>query len=87
MAEIAAAAGVHPRALQFAFRRHLDTAPTNYVRKVRLDRAHRDLQNADPSTGVTVTMIANRWGFTHLGRFSADYRSAYGISPSRTLRS
>ncbi|MCG5469558.1 AraC family transcriptional regulator [Micromonospora sp. LAH09] len=86
VAQIAAAAGVHPRALQLAFRRHLGTTPTSYVRTVRLDRAHRDLQNADPSTGVTVTVIAHRWGFTHLGRFSADYRSAYGVSPSQTLR-
>ena len=35
---------------------------------------------------ATVAMIANRWGFTHLGRFSTDYRAAYGTSPSRTLR-
>nr|BFE68907.1 hypothetical protein GCM10020092_022080 [Actinoplanes digitatis] len=51
-----------------------------------MERAHRDLQASDPTTGVTVAMIANRWGFTHLGRFSTDYRAAYGTSPSRTLR-
>ena len=84
--QIAAVAGVHPRALQLAFRRHLDTTPTNYLRTVRLERAHRDLQHADPTTGITVTMIAHRWGFPHLGRFSTDYRSIYGTTPSRTLR-
>ncbi|WP_433389515.1 AraC family transcriptional regulator [Micromonospora sp. KLBMP9576] len=84
--EIAAAAGVRPRALQLAFRRHRGTTPTRYVRQVRLERAHRDLQAADPATGVTVTLIARRWGFTHLGRFSTDYRAAYGCSPSHTLR-
>jgi AraC-like DNA-binding protein len=86
LAQIADAAGVQPRALQVAFRRHLDTTPTNYLRKVRLERAHRDLQRSDPATGVTVTMIAQRWGFPHLGRFSADYRRIYGFSPSHTLR-
>jgi AraC-like DNA-binding protein len=86
VAQIATAAGVHPRGLQQAFRRHLSTTPTNYLRTVRLACAHRDLQQADPSTGVTVTTIAGRWGFAHLGRFSTDYRSAYGTSPSRTLR-
>ncbi|MGC4792182.1 helix-turn-helix transcriptional regulator [Micromonospora sp. DT178] len=65
---------------------HHDTTPMRYVRQIRLERAHRDLQAADPSTGVTVTMIARRWGFTHLGRFSTDYRAAYGSSPSHTLR-
>ncbi|MEH0972290.1 helix-turn-helix transcriptional regulator [Micromonospora sp. CPCC 205546] len=84
--QIAAAAGVRPRALQLAFRRHHDTTPMRYVRQVRLERAHRDLQAADPTTGVTVTMIATRWGFTHLGRFSTDYRVVYRSSPSHTLR-
>jgi AraC-like DNA-binding protein len=73
-------------ALQLAFRRHLDITPTHYLRQVRLERAHRDLQRADPATGVTVTMIAHRWGLPHLGRFSTDYRRIYGLSPSRTLR-
>ncbi|MCG5434751.1 hypothetical protein PSH25_000383 [Micromonospora sp. PSH25] len=30
--------------------------------------------------------MPRRWGFTHLGRFSTDYRAAYGRSPSHTLR-
>jgi AraC-like DNA-binding protein len=84
--QVAAAAGVGPRALQLAFRRHHDTTPMRYVRQVRLERAHRDLRAADPTTGVTVTTIARRWGFTHPGRFSTDYRAAYGCSPSHTLR-
>lgn len=86
VADMAAAAGITTRALQAAFRRHRDTTPLQYARTVRLQRAHHDLQAADPTTGVTVTMIANRWGFTHPGRFSTDYRAAYGVSPSHTLR-
>lgn len=84
--QVAAAAGVGARALQLAFRRHHDTTPMRYVRQVRLQRAHRDLETADPTAGATVAMIATRWGFTHLGRFSTDYRAAYGCSPSHTLR-
>jgi AraC-like DNA-binding protein len=86
MSEMAAAAGVSARALQLAFRRHRDTTPTRYARTVRLERAHRDLQNADPTSGITIAAIANRWGFPHLGRFSTDYRAAYGTTPSHTLR-
>ncbi len=84
LVEIAAAAGVTPRALQYAFRRHLGTTPTAYLRRVRLALAHADLVAADPSRD-TVTAIANRWGFHHHGRFSAAYRAAYGDSPRRTL--
>ncbi|GLX23302.1 MULTISPECIES: AraC family transcriptional regulator [Streptomyces] len=84
LAEMAAAAAVTPRALQYAFRRHLGTTPTAYLRRTRLALAHADLVAADPARD-TVTAIANRWGFHHQGRFSAAYRAAYGGPPGRTL--
>ncbi|WP_026316668.1 helix-turn-helix transcriptional regulator [Actinokineospora enzanensis] len=83
--DIAAATHVTARAVQYAFRRHLDTTPMSYLRKVRLAHAHRDLLGADP-TRDTVTAVAARWGFTHPGRFATTYRSTYGQSPSNTLR-
>ncbi|MEU6368632.1 helix-turn-helix domain-containing protein [Streptomyces sp. NPDC046931] len=86
VADIAAAAHVTIRTLQYAFRRHLDTTPLGYLRQVRLAHAHRDLRAADPYSGVTVTGIAARWGFHHPGRFSALYRRAYGRTPQTTLR-
>ncbi|MEV0123101.1 helix-turn-helix transcriptional regulator [Streptomyces sp. NPDC050703] len=84
VAQIAAAAYVTPRAVQYAFRRHLDTTPLAYLRRVRLDAAHHDLLAGDPRS-TTVTEIAARWGFAHPGHFSAHYRDAYKISPSTTL--
>ncbi|MEW2386763.1 helix-turn-helix domain-containing protein [Streptomyces venezuelae] len=85
IADIAAAAGVTTRAVQLVFRRHLDATPLQYLRRIRLDRAHRDLLLADPAA-QSVTAVAYRWGFSHPGRFAADYRTAYGESPSHTLR-
>lgn len=86
LAEIAAAAGVTPRAVQFAFRRHLDTTPTAYLRKVRLHRAHEDLVAGEP-TRDSVAATAERWGFGNPGRFAAAYRDAFGCSPRETLHS
>ncbi len=80
------AAGVSPRALQYAFRHHLGTTPTEYLRRIRLERAHAELQAADPTRGATVASIAARWGFLKPSRFAAAYRRAYGFPPSRTLR-
>jgi AraC-like DNA-binding protein len=85
VADIAAAANVSIRAVQFAFRRHLDTTPVAYLRAVRLDRAHHDLLTANPSRGDTVTTIAARWGFYHHSRFAARYRHTYGVTPRHTL--
>lgn len=87
LGEIAAASGIGGRALQQAFRQHRDTTPTAYLRDARLERAHRELQAADPTRGATVAGIATRWGFAHRGRFAAAYRQAYGRSPQQTLLS
>jgi AraC-like DNA-binding protein len=84
LADVAAAVDVTPRAVQYMFRRHLDTTPIAYLRQVRLERAHRDLLAADPSRD-TVAVIATRWGFAHTGRFSQAYRAEFGESPSVTL--
>ena len=86
IADIAGAAHVTIRAVQLAFRRHLGMTPLEYLRRVRLDHAHRDLIAADPAS-QTVTAIACRWGFPSPGRFASIYRQAYGVAPSHTLRS
>jgi len=86
-ADIAAAAHVSIRAVQLAFRHHLDTTPSAYLRRVRLERAHQQLWAASPGDGVTVTKIASRWGFASPSRFAASYRATYGMLPSHTLRS
>ncbi|TQS45153.1 helix-turn-helix transcriptional regulator [Cryptosporangium phraense] len=85
VADIAQASHVGVRALQNAFRRHLDTTPMAYLRRVRLDRAHRDLLAGDPAL-TTVAKVAARWGFADHSRFTAAYRDAYGCPPSVTLR-
>lgn len=87
VADVAAAAGVTPRAIQLAFRRHLETTPMGYLRRVRLDRVHEELQHAGPDDGVTVTDVAARWGFSGTSRFTSYYRQAYGEAPSQTLAS
>jgi AraC-like DNA-binding protein len=85
MADIAAAANVSIRAVQCAFRRHLNTTPMAYLRAVRLNHVHHALLTADPSRGATVTDIAIRWGFYNHTRFAARYRHTYGVNPRHTL--
>lgn len=33
-----------------------------------------------------ISVIAMGWGFTHLGRFSSEYRKLFGETPSATLQ-
>ncbi|SFF90692.1 AraC-type DNA-binding protein [Blastococcus tunisiensis] len=83
--DLADAAGVSVRTLQAAFHSHVGMSPMEFLRDVRLERVHREL--ADGGAHTTVTAVALRWGFGHLGRFAVAYRRKYGRSPSDTLRS
>lgn len=85
LGDIAGFVHVTPRAVQYMFRRHLDTTPLQYLRRLRLHYAHQDLVGGD-RTQTTVTEIASRWGFAHTGRFAVAYRETYGQSPHTTLR-
>ncbi|QYJ02992.1 AraC family transcriptional regulator [Nocardioides panacisoli] len=82
-AEMAREAGVGIRRLQQGFRRYAGTTPTHALQEIRLARVHDDLLAGATDT---VADAAYRWGFTHLGRFAAAYRAAYGVPPSATLR-
>jgi AraC-like DNA-binding protein len=75
-----------PRAVQYMFRRHLDTTPLQYLRRIRLHNAHHELLAADRRHD-SVAAIAARWGFMHTSRFAVFYRQTYGRSPHITLRS
>ena len=55
-----------------------------YLRTARYEKVRDALTRADPEESVAE--IAERWGFTHMGRFSVDYRTRFGETPSATLR-
>jgi len=74
------------RSIQQGFREELGQSPMTYVRDQRLERVHAELADALPSDGVTVTDVATRWGFNHLGSFAVEYRKRWGMTPSETLR-
>ena len=81
---LVAAAGVPGRTLQQHFREFEGTSPMGYLRTARYERVREALRRAEPEESVTE--IAGRWGFGHLGRFSVEYRRRFGEPPSQTLR-
>lgn len=84
--DVCAWVGVSERTLQYAFRAYVDMSPLAYLRLSRLNRVHAVLRASDPQT-TTVTAVATRFGFLHIGRFSVDYRQVFGESPSAPLAS
>jgi AraC-like DNA-binding protein len=82
MSDIARECHVTPRALQYAFRRHLDCTPHAYLRQVRLDLVHQVLRDGSVPT---VGDAAARFGFFNPGRFATEYRQVFGENPGQTL--
>lgn len=82
--DLAEHAGTSTRSLFAGFRKYRDTTPMQYLKDVRMKRVHDDLLRASPDA-ATVTGVAMRWGFTHLGHFAVDYKRCFGESPSATL--
>jgi AraC-like DNA-binding protein/tetratricopeptide (TPR) repeat protein len=83
VAELARTCGIAPRTLQKQFRRFVGRAPLAFLCELRLARAREELVHG---RDTSVTEIAMRYGFAHLGRFAVAYRHRYGESPSDTLR-
>jgi transcriptional regulator GlxA family with amidase domain len=81
---IAARVGVSLRSLEVGFREFRQSTPTQYLRKIRLEKARAEL--LAPSASTTVTSVALSNGFFHLARFSAYYFTAFAETPSQTLR-
>jgi AraC-like DNA-binding protein len=84
LGDLAAWGGVGVRTLQLLFQRHRGCTPSAFVRQRRLNAARCDLLAGGPD--VSVTRVAFRWGFNHLGRFAAQYGREFGESPRDTLR-
>ncbi len=84
LSDIAASAGIGPRGLQAAFLRHQDATPTDYMRRVRVDSAHRELVDTDPADLGTVRAVAARWGFPRTSAFVTAHQQAYGRPPGQT---
>ena len=83
--QIAAAADVPPRTLEYAFRRQYGVTPIGYLRRVRLERAYVQLRAAEPGDGTTVAAVAGQWGWTSPAQFAAAYLERFGALPVHTL--
>lgn len=79
LAEIAAAAGVHPVHLAQVHRRVYGMSVGSYVRKLRIEFARQAL--TDPE--LSLSRIALDAGFADHGHFTRSFRQETGLAPSR----
>jgi adenylate cyclase len=84
MADLIACCGVAERTLRKHFRVFMSVSPLEYWRRLRLAVAREELLKGAARTSVTE--VATRFGFSHFGRFSQQYRHCFGETPSATLQ-
>ncbi|WP_423066199.1 helix-turn-helix domain-containing protein [Devosia sp. CN2-171] len=84
IADLALELGVPTASLHEAFTETTGVTPGTWLRQHRLDGARRDLTRSGGNGSVSE--IAMKWGFWHLGRFSAYYAQRFGHTPSDALR-
>jgi AraC-like DNA-binding protein len=83
LADVAAEAGITPRALQMAYRKHLGKRPLQSLRLLRLAELRRLLlQSASPTRRLIEHL--ERCGLTRSGSTARHYRERYGEKPSQT---
>ena len=76
---------VSEQTLQNSFKSLFGFTPKLFLRLLKLNLVHYELKNASSET-CSVSKIAIRWGFTHMGRFSQYYSELFLENPSVTLK-
>lgn len=76
---------ISKKTLHNSFKSLFGFTPDHFLRQLKLNLVHNDLKKNDPKH-FTVSQIAQKWGFTHMGHFSCYYSELFGQVPSLTLR-
>jgi AraC family ethanolamine operon transcriptional activator len=81
---LAQATGTSQRTLGIAFREILNVTVVQYIKNRRLIAINRLFIDSE-YTATSVSALARKYGFNHMGHFAGNYRALFGESPSETL--
>ena len=82
--DIIKVSGISARSLFAGFKRYKGVSPMMALKARRLQAVHDDLKLMGPDG--TITRIAYKWGFSHMGNFARDYQKMFGELPSETVQ-
>lgn len=82
--DIERASGISRFKLFEDFKKYFAMSPMAYLKKYRLSAVRQEM--LEDRSARNISVIALGWGFTHLGRFSSEYRKLFGETPSATLQ-
>ncbi|MHC8407895.1 MULTISPECIES: AraC family transcriptional regulator [unclassified Pseudomonas] len=82
--DIEAISGVSRFKLFEGFKKYFGMSPMAYLKKHRLGAVRQEI--LEDKSARNISAIAMGWGFSHLGRFSSEYRKLFDETPSTTVQ-
>ncbi|WP_372404819.1 AraC family transcriptional regulator [Acinetobacter piscicola] len=76
-------AGVSKSKLYEQFQYYYGMSPLAFLKKYRLQKVYKTLSSRKQQE-ISISKVAYDWGFSHLSRFSQEYREEFGENPSQT---
>ncbi len=85
IASLAKEHNISEQTLQNSFKSLFGYTPKRFFRLLKLNLVHQELMESNPKQ-TTVSKIARKWGFTHMGHFTTFYTELFGENPSKTFK-
>lgn len=82
LTEVSETTGIGSRQLQLAFKTHFGCTAQEYLKIIRLERAHALLSDPRFTKRKSVAEVSLEVGIPHQGRFAQYFAERYGVLPS-----
>lgn len=76
---------ISEKSLQNSFNSLFGFTPKQFLLLLKLNLVRHELVKSS-SKNITVSRVAQKWGFKHMGRFAKYYKSLFVENPSQTLK-
>ena len=80
LSDLASFSGLSARTIQVEFKKRFHVSPLTWLFEQRMARAFQ-LLSAVKNEKIKISEICRDCGFSHLGRFSVEFKKKYGFSP------
>jgi len=86
ISDIALEANLSERHMLRLFKDTFGISPKTYLQKLRLNAVRKELLSFERTERYSISDIALKYNFFHMGHFSAEYKKMFGELPSHTLK-
>ena len=81
--QLCALVGVSERTLLSAFKEKYQVSPSEYIKAYRLNKVKQEIFN---SKDKSISKIAGKYHFWHMGQFAKDFKKQFGVLPSEAKK-